>query len=248
MLLNSASAGRTSSYKQASLTASISSASTKRFWESLSGLPDLSTRVSQCQYAQLPERLGFFFRPKTRAAISSRGSAGNSARQPTGSKRIPSTGCIELRKTRGQQSFGHLDLHRVVFKGRSVGERDWHNLFSQFGRQRLSLEKILHHPFPKRAARDPSEDDPGILNGVVWNPEADGERGHRKIPNASRAQFFNRSPQAGRPRSDRHVRNDFVVENAVRMHSSALHHVPGDELLDRKIFDSGGGGEFHPGI
>src|SRR6516164_5925236 len=148
MLLNSPSAGRTSSYRHAWLTASISSASSERFWESLSGVPDLSTRVSQCQYAQLPERLGLFFRPNTRTAISSRGSAGNSARQPTGSKRIPSTGCIELRKNRGQQSFGHLALHRVVFKGRSVGDLHWHDLFTQFRPPQLSLEKILHSPLP----------------------------------------------------------------------------------------------------
>src|SRR4029453_9044354 len=128
------------------------------------------------QEASLPDLLEVGGRPRTRSAIALNSSAGNSARQPTGSNRMASMGCMisrrgrlqpdlwpELFQPRRQQALGHLDLHRVVFQRGRIDECLWEDVTHQLGTQGLSLEERLDRPFTERPPGDSAEHHAGAF-------------------------------------------------------------------------------------
>src|SRR5215472_11528899 len=209
---------------------------------SSSSPPADSIRLRTCQKARLPEALNFLLRPNSRDAISRKGAGGNSARQPTGSNRMPLTVRIaalgngaELCYGGCQQALGHVYFRSVVFERGRIRERHRRCLVAQIRTELLPFEEILDGSLAERSPGDSTENNARVFDRLALKLEPHRQRGHGEIPDAPRPEFFKRGAHAGTRRRNHNLGQDFVVTHDVRLDPAVHHHVAWNKLLNSQF-------------
>src|SRR6267142_1338971 len=151
----------------------------------------------------------------------------------------------ELFQSRREQTLGHVDLFRVVFERRRIGQRHRLRLRGQLRADCLSFQEIFDRVFTIGFARDAAEDDACVLDGVALHLQAYRQRRHREIPDFAWPDLLERRREAWPRRRNRDLGEDLVEADDVRLQASVDHDVAGHELLDGQRLRSERRGEGH---